>query len=66
MIKPSENKKEPPLINHFIVRTYICFCEKLGKNHKPPNYIVLHNFFYWMAFNVGYRSATIRIARFLL
>lgn len=29
-------------------------------------YIVLHNFLYWLALNVGYRSATITKCRFIL
>jgi hypothetical protein len=61
-----DKKKEPPLIDHHVVRTFTLFCEKLGKNHLPPNYIVFHNFLYWMALNLGYRSSTIRQYRHIL
>jgi hypothetical protein len=56
----------PPLIDQHVVRTYILFSDKLAKPQLPPNMFVIHNFLYWIAFNLGYRSATIKIYRYVL
>ena len=59
-------KKSPPLIDHHVVRTYILFSDKLAKPHLPPKMFVVHNFLYWMAFNLGYSSTTIKKYKFIL
>ena len=32
----------------------------------PPNYTIINTFLYWLANNIGYRTGTIRLARFVL
>ena len=64
-VKP-KNLKQPPLEDHYIIRIYKKFCSKLARPILPPNHRILDCFLYWLSNSLGYRSGTIRLARFAL
>jgi hypothetical protein len=58
--------KEPFLDDHYIIRIFKQFCNRLARPIFPPNHRILDCFLYWLANNLGYKIGTVGLARYVL